>query len=324
MAKTTAVIEVPATITSKFNIVKTQEGFQKIADKISTLEYNEDGMPEILETVNKAKAVIKKIEEAHTAGKAPSLLEGRQWDLAKNTFIEEINNLIKTPVERYTKLAADVAEKKRKQDAETARITRITTGIETNAVAFAAAIAGCQTTEQLLEIERKINLEKTRKEKYDEFLPKAVTRFNELNALLKDQKHNVSELEKLRNLQATARLNNDDQAVLDLQDELELKEYQIEEHKIVVQEAAINQTMEAETYVSPTVFSSVKAKRTVWKFEMVDQKEVMKKNPELLVISLDDTKVKEKLNTLKEGGVLTGKTEFTLNGIRFYEEKTYI
>jgi hypothetical protein len=325
MAKATAVIEVPAKITSHFNIAKTQAGFQKIADEVSNLVYNEDNMAQILEVVNKVRAINKKIEEVHKNGKEAALLEGRQWDLAKNTFLDENNALIATPIEKYKALAAEVAERQQKEENEKRRVQAIANGIETNAVAFAASIAACQTTEELLAIERKINLEKTRKDKYDEFLPNAITRFNELNAILKVQKQNVAELERLRTMQAAARLNEDDQAVIDLMEQEEHLESKIEDHKIIVQEAAVNQSMNEPVYASfSPVYASVKAKRTTWKFEMVDTREVMKKNPELLVIELDDAKVKERMNGLKDSGVFMDKTEYTLNGIRYYQEKTFI
>ena len=53
------------------------------------------------------------------------------------------------------------------------------------------------------------------------------------------------------------------------------------------------------------------------------EKEVMKKAPELVVFTLDKDKVDAVLKTMKDTEVLNGKTEMIVNGIRYFEQKTY-
>ncbi len=81
--------------------------------------------------------------------------------------------------------------------------------------------------------------------------------------------------------------------------------------------------MKEETPVTRTVFPSVSARRTIWKFEVVNEKEVMKKAPELVVFSVNEDMVKANLKLLKDTNQLDGKTELIVNGIRYYEQKTF-
>ena len=57
--------------------------------------------------------------------------------------------------------------------------------------------------------------------------------------------------------------------------------------------------------------------------EVVNEKEVMKKAPELVVFTIDEEKVRNNLKLLKDSNQLEGKTELIINGIRYYEQKTF-
>jgi hypothetical protein len=330
MSTTTAPVEqkvenaVPAAITGKFNIALTQSGFQKIQDKANSLVIDEDHIEEVGTFLKDARKIAKAIEETHKKGKEHLLREGKQWDTAKKDFLKVFDDIIAPVSNKYANVCTEISNRKRREEEERQRIANIKSGIETNAVAFASIIAGCKTAEELTAIEKKINLEKTRKEKYEELLPVAVLRFTELNKLLAAQKITVKNLEETSRQKHEALANGDDAKAIELTEKEEELTGQVEDNKVSVQEAVVNQSMENfTTGYTPTISPDVKARRTTWKFEMVDQKEVMKRNPELLVISLDDEKVKEKLKTLRETDVLKGKTELTLNGIRYYEEKSW-
>jgi hypothetical protein len=315
--------QLPAAITGKFNIALTQAGFQKLADKANSLVYTEDNLEAIALFLKDLRKVEKAINETHKEGKSEALKIGRDWDAAKNTFLSQLESVESLPQSKYTKLCQDIEERKRKEALEFQRKENIKQGIENNSVLFAKKIAECTTTQQLTEIERLINLEKSRKEKYMEFLDEAVIRFTELNTLLKDQKETVRKLEEIKRQEEEAIKEQDDEKILQLQQQKEEAEAKIEENKVVVQETAINQSMNTDIPVAKEVFPTISARRTTWKYEMVSEKEVMKKAPELLVVSLDDDKVKQTLKTLKDTKQLEGKTELVLNGIRYFEVKTY-
>lgn len=323
---TTTETLLPAPIKGKFNIALTESKFQDLADKAAKLVYTEDHLEEIKQFLNGMREVDKAIEEAHKVGKADALKSCRDWDTGKNSFLAITATIKSKPQTEYEKICRDIVDRQRKAEAEKQRIENIHNGIETNALKFSSDIAACKTSEQLSYVERMINLEKGRKDKYAEFLDEAVSRYNELNALLKVQKTTVRELEENARQQLEAIQKQDDAKLIELKEKQEQVQNKAEEAKIQVQEAAINQSMRGHTSYIPTateVMPDVRARRTTWGYEMVDKKEVMKKSPELLIVALDGDKVKAILKTLKDTNQLTGKTELVVNGIRYFEQKTF-
>ncbi len=314
----------PAPIVGKFNLALTESKFQALADEAGKLVFNEDNIDTIKEFLEKVRKVERSIEATHKEGKAEALEVGRQWDAGKNTFLATVLTIKENPQAEYTRLCKEVEQRRIAAANERARIDAIKNGIESNAILFAKQIADCETSQQLTAIESKINLEKTRKEKYQEFLPEAAKRFTELNAALANQKTVVKQLEENARLQEIAKKEQDDAKLLQLQQEQEQKQAQIEENKITVQETAIAQSVNAAPVEYATeVIPEVKARRTTWKFEVINEKEVMKKSPELVIFTLDSDKVKAVLKTLKDTNQLDGKTEMLVNGIRYYEDKTF-
>ncbi len=321
---TTQPPQLPAAIQGKFNLTLTENKFQALADEASSLVYNEDNLEKIKSFLDKTRKVEKAISQTHSDGKAEALKIGRDWDAGKNLFLATVEAIKTKPQQEYTKICQDIEKRQREQDLERERIKRIKEGIESNAILFAKQIADCTTTQQLTDVERKVNLEKTRKDKYAEFLEEATTRFSELNSILAAQKVTVKELEENKRQQEEAKKKNDDAALLLLKEQQEKKEAQIEENKTVVQEAAIAQSVNAAPVSYATeVIPKVSARRTTWDWEVINEKEVMKKNPEFIIFKLDDDKVKANLKLLKDTNQLDGKSELVINGIRFFEKKSY-
>ena len=315
--------QLPAVITGKFNLALTESKFQLLADKADKLIFNEDHLEEIKEFLAATRKVEMAIESTHKDGKAEALKIGRDWDAGKNAFMETVASIKLNAQTEYTKICQDVVRRQQEEENERQRKQIIKDGIETNAINFAKKIAECTTSESLTNVERLINLEKSRKEKYMEFIDQAVTRFSELNSILATQKITIKELEENERQQEIARRQQDDAKLLELQEQQEKQQAKIEEAKVVVQETAINQSMNEDIPVARTVFPTVTAKRTTWKFEVVDKKEVMKKAPELVVFTIDEEKVKSNLKLLKDSNQLEGKTELIINGIRYFEFKSY-
>lgn len=310
----------PPAIVGTFNIALTSAKFQQLADEESRLEYNEDNVADIKAFLDKTKTVTKAIEATHKTGKAEALEIGRAWDSAKNSFIAQVDAIASVPAKKYDELCRSIQKKAQEVEAERVRKLNIKNGIETNAVNFAKKISECTTSAQLTRIESTINLEKTRKEKYQEFLEEAVDRYSQLNSILKTQKETVKQLEQIEEEKLKAEQEGNDEKVLELQQKQEEAETKIEEKKIEVQEAAINQSIN--TVVEPEIIiPTVKARRSVWKWELVDIKETAKKMPDFVKMQTVDEKIDEYLKAKKAEGI-TGE-EFNFAGIRFYLEKTF-
>jgi hypothetical protein len=259
---------------------------------------------------------IKAIDDHREAMKKPYFQAGKDIDAAHKS------------VSKKFEAARDVLQKKL-NDAAQAKILRlqeenrkiqregaIKQAINDFILDYSVKIASATNNEQLLAYERLINLEKANKSKYAEFLPLLIERCNDLNGKLAEQKVLIKQKDEIeRQKQAALDKNNDEKAMKLAQQEQDLLD-KINENTIKVQEQASESIFVSS---APAPLSEMpKAAYTTWKCEIVNEKEVMKKAPELLDVKLNAEKAKTVLNTLKETGALEGKTEYTLNGIRYF------
>lgn len=316
--------QLPAVITGRFSIALTQTKFQELQNKADKLIFNEDNLGEIADFLKNTRAVKKAISETHKAGKEESLRISQDWDAAKRSFESMVTSIEEKPNKEYIRLCQEVEDRRLRQQLELDRVQNIKNGIESNVLKFATDIANCTTTEQLIRVERLINLEKSRTDKYQEFMENAITRFNELNKILTTQKVTVRELEENARKQEAAKKANDDEELLRLKAQQELKVAKIEEVKTTVQEAAINQSIQQSAALATEaqeVIPAVKVRRSTWEWEVKDLKELAKKMPEWAMITPVEQKINEYLKAKKTEGI--DGEEFTFAGIRFFLKKTY-
>lgn len=321
MAITATELELPAPIKGRFNIALTQSRFQQLADKAATLVYNEDHLEEIKKFLDDMRKVDKAIEETHKEGKADALKIGRDWDAGKNSFLLMTSAIKSKPQSEYERICRDIENRRRLAALEAQRVENIKAGIESSALKFSTDIAACTTSEQLSSVERLINLEKGRKEKYMEFADEAIERYNELNALLKTQKETVRVLEENARQQLLAIKEKNDARLLELHEQWEQAQNKVEEAKVTVQETAINQSMRERVPVATEIIPEVKARRTTWEWELKDIKETAKKMPDWVAMTTLDSKIDEYLKAKKAEGI--AGEEFTVAGIRFFQKKTF-
>lgn len=307
-------------VKAKFNIAldRAQVGIQLLHDAESKLVYTEDNLQAIADFISKCKKASKVIADEHKALKEPALRECQSIDESKRAMDFEVNDVLRKAQQHYTKIATDINTRRIEQERENQRVSKIKSGINNNVIHFSEQIANCKSALELTSIEKLINLEKTYKLKYQEFLPEAIERFNGLNSLIKDQKSKTKEWLKI----STAEQKTTDQEeLLELQQKKEEIETAIDENKISVQEQAINHTTKAEIPVAQEVLPDLKPRRTTWEWEVKDIKETQKKMPGWVELLVNDTKVDEYLKAKKQEGI--AGEEFTFAGIRFYLKKTW-
>jgi small-conductance mechanosensitive channel len=292
-----------------------------LADKASTLVYNEDNLKEIADFLKQLRTVAKAIDETHKEGKAEALKIGRDWDTAKNTFKDQVLAIEEKPQREYSRICNEIQDRANKAEQERQRIANIKSGIEANSINFSRQIAECTTSQRLTDIERLINLEKTRKDKYMEFADEAIEKYTELNVLLTAQKATVKQLEEIKRQEQEAKDKQDEEAMIKLQEQREAAETKIEEAKIVVQETAINQATTSYIPVAEEIIPTVKARRTTWTWEVKDIKETAKRMPDWTTITPIESKIDEFLKAKKAEGI--DGEEFIVAGIRFYVQKTF-
>lgn len=306
-------------------LTKQQLSVQKLQDEADKLEFTEENIPVISAFLAKLNSIDKVTEETHKEIKAPYLEAGRTCDAAKNSNIAMTSN-IRTPVQvKFTTLCADVDRKKKEAALEEQRKANIKQGIENNVIEFSAKIAACTTNEELLAIERLINLEKSpqRQSKYGEFHEDAIAKYDTvLKPILKDQKEKIQQKEELEKQIKAAEEKNDVIKLDELQSKKESVDDEILQNAIKIQENAINNASFEIVPQAEEVFADTKSRRS-YTIEISDEKEALKKAKDLLDISINTSAANAVLKTLKDSGAFKDKAEIVINGIKYSEIKNY-
>lgn len=310
-------LQMPPAIKGKFNLSLTHSNYQSLLNKADTLVCNEDNLEEVKEFLNNIRAGAKETERVHKEGKAEAWKVCTEWDSAKRVFIsmwQELENKIQP---KYAKVCRDIEERKVSQERERARVAAIRSGIDNNLIKFSSQIASCSTSKELVSVERMINLEKTRKDNYEEFFDLAVSKFSELNSQLAVQKEKIKELERLEELE---KKEKDETLILEIKEKKDEIKDIIDESKISIQEKAIDTSLNV-VDLAEEVFAEVKPRRSVWVWEAKNLKETLKKMPDWVELTTNDEKINDYLKAKKSEGIHGEDFEFA--GIRFYLKKTY-
>lgn len=317
----------PEIVKAQLSIALTQQSIsvQKIQDEIDSLEHTEDNIPKMQELIGKLKKADDIIKDRFKEGKEPYLEGGRVWDAAKNSMLSINADLLKQVTDPYNKLCAAVEKRQKDAENEKRRIDSIKTGIENNVISFSSQIAQCDTNDQLLAIERVINLEKSesRKVKYAEFHDLAIERYNTiLLPILKDQKEKIKAKESIEKKIKDAEYDNDAAKIDELTEEKEKIGNEIRQNQVNVQQDALNLPVTFDIPIAEEVYPTIRTVSRI-SFEIIDVNIAVKKCPELLDISIKTRDTQKVAMTLKEAGTFKDKDEVTVNGIRFFIDKSY-
>lgn len=303
-----------ATIKVKFNRELINGKVKELRELSNKIEYSKENIQWIAGFIENGRNIIKAINSVHKSGKAEALNICKQWDEAKKEALESVS-FFTDVANRYTKLCADVEAEKRRLELEEKQNRGYLLSIESKMVEYAKGISECKDYKQLTWVERVINLDKARAAKggFGKYSDVAVEKFEALTKNITEQKEIIKEIEVLKA----------GENIEELQEAIDETKQLLEEKRMEVQDTVVDEISTQKFQEAPKVFNTVKARRTTWKYEIDDLQTILKKSPNLLNITLDDSKVKEIQNKLKGDGKFEGVTEFVYNGIRFFEHKTY-
>jgi len=301
-------------------LTKKHGNYNAALNQVRSAVVTKENFKESQEYVKRLTSFIRLVDDFRTEMKAPHLNYGRAIDAAAKEFISPFEveknifqqklNIIGTEIEREEREKRMQEEKKK----------AIETEINNFVLDYSVKIASATNNEQLLGYERLINLEKANKSKYANQLSLLIERCNELTSKIKDQKELIKLKDSIEKEKKEAESSGNDAKLEEIIEKEQIIQDKIVENTILVQEIAANNAISHE---KTTKNDEVKARRTVWKAEIFDEKEVLKKANDMLDISLNMEKVRQSINTLKAAGVFNGKSEVIINGIRYFQEKTF-
>lgn len=309
-------------VNARFSTELTKLKYQDALQALESYKVTEDAIVEAQDKLKKARKFITQMEDIKAVGKEPALIEGRYWDAALKSFLLPLQTALDTKAADIQKISTEMAARKKKEEDENKRKEDIQTAINTFILDQSKAIAEAKSDDTLISIEKLIGSHKANKSRYQEFLPDLIERCNDLTHILKGQKESIRSMEELKKQQAEAVTNGDDAKVLELEEKKEALSDKIDEAKVIVQEKAIEGATRSSGVSSGVtqIFSAPKARRTTWGMEIVDEKKAFAAG--MLICVIDKEKGKTQLAAIK-ATLPEDQTEVIINGVRYYESKTY-
>ncbi len=313
----------PAIIKGKLalDLTKAHGNYLQLIKSVLEADVTEDNFQQNQNVIKTVNSILNYVENHRKNEKNPYLEAGKEIDTAHKAFSKPIEDARDSLQQKLNIIGKKMEEAENKRRQEIERQSSITSAINQFVLDSSIRIASANSNEQLLQIERLVNLEKANKSKYQEFLPSLIERCNDLTANIKDQKELIKQKEVVLKQQKDAIESGNDEKAKELLDKMELLDEKMEENTLLVQETASKSILTSDIIIPES--NEAKARSARWNIEISDPKEAMKKAPDLLKVELDFQKASEVLKTLRETGVLSGKDSYTLNGIRYYQNKKW-
>lgn len=296
---------------------KAGQNYQNALNELGQLHFTRETIESDQSKLKQYRAVLTKLNAVEN----PYTKDWQNFNAALKSLVDPYKKLLDEKAKSCATLAAQIEKEKKDAAEKAAKAVRIKDAINSFILTKANDIAAADTYEKLESIRRLIDLEKTRKNIYDDQLGILTERCTELNALIASQKAAIKLRQELDALTAEAAT---DEEILSLYGQKEVVDQDIADRAIDVQETALNAASRQSEAITPeVVLPTVKARRTTWKYELVDVDKAFQKCKGMLDIALNSEKAKERLNELKGTGELDNEEEYVESGIRYYQEKLY-
>ncbi len=311
----------------QISIALTNRGLmvQSFHTRRANLTLNRDNLEEISLFLADSRTAKKITEDSFKEIKKPYFEAGKACNEAKNETLAMIDEVANPIQDWYNKESAAIEKEKRDAAEKIAHDNQIKSGVEANILDFSAKIASCKTRKELVDVERLINLEKSPSKagKYGDWHNFAIDRYNEvLLPILKDQKTKVDEYEALEEQRKAAEEANDPTKVDEIKQKIEIKENEIIQNQVLVQQEALKQVVPPSEYAEEILPEVTKSGSNIV-CEIVDEKIVYKKHRELLNVELRVSDAKKLATTLRDAGAFAGKDELVFDGMKFTIERRY-
>ena len=306
----------PEVVKGKLQIAltKVEQSVQALNDAEGNLVYNEDNLAEIKNFIENCKKAEKIVDDERKALKEPFLQGGRAVDDGAKLLTNDLAAVKQKALTQYTKLCQEVERKRQEAELEKQRVVAIRNQMDNFKIEYSSKIADAKTSKELVDLERRINLETANKNRYQEFLPEFTEGCKAIRSLLRDQKEKVREMEELERRSKEAAVNGSDEQILDIMEQKEALEAKIAEKRVLIQTEATNQA--SQPTESAEIILPIISSRQYWKWEMTSEKEATKAG--LTLVTPNKEKIDEILKQKREEG-----KECVENGIRYFVERKY-
>lgn len=321
LTERTATTITNAIVKADFNIELSRLKYQEMIQYVENIVWDRENVHK--DMLAEAKLVAKKLSDKKDEMKRPYIDAGK-------IIQEEFNNLYNPLIEVINRKVSEkriIAEKIQKENdiaaAEAERIGAINERILNFIVNITNEITESDDAATIVNIEKRIGSETARTGVYMEFIPLLKQKCNEIKPLISRQKDFIRSLKKIESEKQVSIKSGDENSVLAAMESAQDLRSTIDENKILIQEKALNVVESANVVVATPTTPYVRASRTWWTWEVKDVSELYKKQPDMVELVPNKNKIDEFMKRLKEDGTLEDKKEVVINGVRYYENKSF-
>lgn len=309
---------------TKANYKVALSNYQSVLQAIENISFTKDTLNQDYAPLKTARELLNKIEQLRKQRKQPHIEAGKLEDDAAKSLSNPIQEILDRKVAEYTKLANEIKAEAEQAAKEEQRKEAIKGQMQSFILLYSQKVAECTTNEQLVGIEKLINLETGRKEKYQEYLDQFKASCEPIRELLKQQKEQVKALATLDKEATIAAENDDDTKAIELLEAKDELTAQIDLNKTLIQEKAIATVgISGNADFKVVLPEAPKARRTTWEVELISPLVALKELPQLVTISLDTMEAKNYFKGKRLTGEIAKTGNITLHGIRYFEKITY-
>jgi hypothetical protein len=299
----------------------TRKEYQSVLQNLEYIKPTKENLKECNGKMDEIESVIKKIMDFGTDTGSPyfkahkAILKSVKDVLAPIlTKVTSIKADIKT---KNDELLADLAEAAAKQ----ARIDNIKNTMIMFINNCTQFIALATTDKQIVNIQKRIGTEKSKKGFYAEFYDELVGKCDALTALINERKEFIRKQSELSAAAETALKNDDAEAAAEIKEQQEQLESDMEENILRLQEEAFNQISNDTPVIVPEPVGEALEGRNYWRWEIVDMNKVYKKHPEFIILEPNKETLDKYMSENREQWKKDGKKEFLFDGIKFFIKK---
>jgi hypothetical protein len=310
-----------ALVKADFNIELTKLNYQQVLQSVESVTWTRANINDDL--LAPGNFVAKKLTDKKELMKRPFIDAGKVIQNEYNSVFNPLNDALSRKANEKKKLADQIQREDDLVNAEVERVKAINASMVSFISNITNEITSADNEKMIAALEMRIGSEVSRKNIYQELLPTMKQQCEELKPLIKKQKEYIKTLKAAEKSSEDAIKSGDDDKAIEMRYKAEEMKSTIEENKIRLQQQAFQTIENSDVTIGVPTATAPKATRVWWTWEVVDVNTLFKKRPDLVDLVPNKNGIDTVFDRMQAEGRFIGKREVIVNGIRFFEEKSF-
>jgi len=281
--------------------------YQSVLQGLENIKFTRDNIDEMRLKLAPGEKLVKQLNDRINPHK-----EAWQNDnAAKKSLLDPVQDVLTRKKNELAKIAKEIADENARIEAEKQKAAAEELAANNFFIQISQQVAAAVTDDEIVVIEKTIGAH-SKKPLYKE-------KAEALKPIISKQKEHIRHLEAIKEQEKKAEQSGDDEKIMQLREKQEEITAKISEGNEAVQFTAIKGA--ESNVVVPEVVApqTVKPKRQIWTWELVDIEQAKKKADWTKTVT-NDAVIDEHLKSIKDSAE---SEDFVVSGIRFFVKKSY-